>query len=703
MITQRHAILLALCLAVPYVVDTAVAQPGSGRVDETLLVTGRVPDGALAEEVALTPGGITLIDAESLRARNVASLADLLRYVPGVWSANNSGNDGVFISSRGSNLDATDYDMNGVKLLQDGLPVTTADGNNHNRVLDPLSAQFAIIARGANALQYGASTLGGAVNFVSPTARDGAPADVFLNAGSHGQRLARATFAGVANERFDGLVTLETKRWDGYRAHNEQRREGLYANAGWRIGEAVTTRFFATLLDNDQELPGTLTRAQVDADPRQASTSAVGGNFQVDVSTLRLANKTRFELAGGGSVELGFSYESQKLFHPIVDKVMVDFDGPGPAPPVEVFSLLIDTDHRDLGAIVRYRRQVGDHDLLLGFGYGDNSVEGGQFRNDGGRPNGLTTLVDNAARSLELYAVDRWRMSDSWLVELAAQGVAAERNVRNTTVANGALRNPAGDYSSVSPRVGAIFDFAAGAAFYTNLSRLFEPPTNFELEDEASGGGALLDAMSGTVLEAGVRGGRELRGGSRFSWDVAVYHARIDDEILSVDDPGAPGTSLSANVERTVHAGVEAVLAAELALGRGGAVLAPILSVTLNEFSFDGHAIYGSNDLPAAPGYVVRGELIYRHPSGVYVGPTFDLVDDRFADFMNTYRVPSYTLVGLRAGWANERWRAFADLRNLRDDAFIATHAVRNVAAADAPILNPGEPRSAYFGVQRKF
>ena len=76
----------------------------------------------------------------------------------------------MFFSSRGSNLDATDYDMNGIELFQDELPVMGADGNNHNRVLDPLGARFATVARGANWLEYGASTLGGAIDFVSPTA-----------------------------------------------------------------------------------------------------------------------------------------------------------------------------------------------------------------------------------------------------------------------------------------------------------------------------------------------------------------------------------------------------------------------------------------------------------------------------------------------------------------------------------------------------
>ena len=102
----------------------------------------------------------------------MTQLSEMLRYVPGVYSESYNGNDDVFYSSRGSNLDATDYDKNGVKFLQDGLPVSAADGNNHNRALDPLGARYATFAHGANALAYGASTLGGAMDFVTHTARN---------------------------------------------------------------------------------------------------------------------------------------------------------------------------------------------------------------------------------------------------------------------------------------------------------------------------------------------------------------------------------------------------------------------------------------------------------------------------------------------------------------------------------------------------
>jgi iron complex outermembrane receptor protein len=664
---------------------------------ETIVVTDR----ALQAEVDLTAGGITLIDAAELRERNTSSLADLLRYVPGIWAESAQGSDAMFFSSRGSNLDATNYDMNGIVLLQDGLPVTTADGNNHNRVLDPRSARFATVARGANALKYGATTLGGALDMSSPTARNSDPKAAYFNGGSNGQLVARGTIGQVFNDTLDGLVTLEAKRWDGYREHSELERRGIYANLGWQPSERTESRFFLTGLANDEELAGYLSREQFEANPSQANPAALTGDFRIDVDTLRLANRTVTQLTADSRVEYGFYAEEQTLFHPIVD-VRIDFDGPGPNLPTQVFGLLIDTQHRDVGGAVGYVRQAGDHDLLFGLRYGRGDADGGNYWNDGGQRGLLTTAVDRSASNLTLYAFDRWQVSDKVLLELGAQGVDATREVVNIDAATGAVRAARGSYSHVTPRAGLIYAAADGVDVFASVSGLYEPPTNFELEDEATGTNAILDAMSGTVLELGTRGRRTNAAGRQVYWEASMYYAQIDDEILSVDDPTAPGTSLSANVDGTTHAGIEVAFGAELPVGNG-AVLAPRLSVARNEFSFDGDPSYGDNDLPAAPGYVLRGELLYRHATGFFVGPTFDVVDDRFADFMNTYSVSSYTLLGLRAGWSQERLNVFAELVNATDERYVSVVSVLDVAAADAEVLSPGTPRSLYFGVEGRF
>ena len=174
---MRSSCLSLAVLAVLSAPLTAFAgDPPADDADPQVTTLGtvevRADKDAVEAERALTPGGVTVIDGETFEQRAVTNMADALRYVPGIFTQSGTGGDAIFISSRGSNLDATNYDSNGIKLFQDGLPVTTADGNNHNRFLDPLAARHAIVARGANALTYGASNLGGAIDFISPTARN---------------------------------------------------------------------------------------------------------------------------------------------------------------------------------------------------------------------------------------------------------------------------------------------------------------------------------------------------------------------------------------------------------------------------------------------------------------------------------------------------------------------------------------------------
>jgi iron complex outermembrane receptor protein len=297
--------------------------------------------------------------------------------------------------------------------------------------------------------------------------------------------------------------------------------------------------------------------------------------------------------------------------------------------------------------------------------------------------------------------MDRWQFADRWTFTLALQGVRAERNVRNTDVDSGILSNPSEVYTSINPRIGAIFDLSDDASLYANVSRLYEPPTNYQLQDNVAGGDATLDAMYGTVLEVGTRGGGGLGDDDIWQWDLSLYYAEIHDEILSVDDPSAPGTSLSTNVDQTVPAGLELLINASWDIGKGS--IEPLLSLTVNHFEFDNDPAYGNNRLPVAPKYALHGEVMYSNDRGWFAGPTFDLTGERYGDFTNTFEIEDYALLGLRGGWSGREWKIFAELGNLLDEEYVAYNAVRDVATSDAAILYPGAPRSAFVGIEWKF
>ena len=188
--------------------------------------------------------------------------------------------------------------------------------------------------------------------------------------------------------------------------------------------------------------------------------------------------------------------------------------------------------------------------------------------------------------------MDRWRVSNRWTAVFGAQVVSAARDVLVTNAITGAVTNPDARYTTVNPRAGLIASLNDAGEVYGNVSRLFEAPTTFQLIDQVRGGNATLDPMSGTVAEVGWRSRTGQSQGVRVTWDIAAYYARISNEILSLDDPNAPGNSLVTNIDKTTHAGIEALVGSSFSLGDKHRI-DPQVSVTLNRFHFADDPVYG--------------------------------------------------------------------------------------------------------------
>lgn len=662
------------------------------------------PAAAIHAAQAKVPGSVYIVGSDALRQRTVNNLADALRYVPGVMAQSNAGSDDLVLSIRGSNLNSLSYDNSGVALFQDGLPVTTADGNNHNRMVDPLTASNVIVANGINALTYGASALGGAIDFISRTARNTDPQQLFFSGGNHGQGEASLSTGGVSGD-LDGMVTLDAKHFDGYRQHSRQDRNSLHANGGWQVSDRLALRAFVTYINNRQQLPGALTRAQFKADPWQANPSYAAGNHQLNVKTERLATTGTWDISADSRLEFGLSYEYQQLFHPIVD-VFVPV-GPGPNPPLtKVFSLLIDSAQRTTSGMLRYHLTRGNHDLLTGIDVAHTAGRGGNYANDVGRRGELQDVVNQRADNVTVFALDRWKFAPNWTLVYGGQGVSThldDRQIDGVNHGNHQPRNHKDRFASFNPRVGIIRALTPTSEAYASVGRLYQSPNSFDLNNARTERGpqADLDAMDGTAYEAGLRGASAASAQAvRWHWNLSAYYEQIHNEILSIDDPNAPGTSLTSNIDRTTHAGIEALLAASVPLGESASRIEPLLSATWNEFSFDHDPNYGNNHLPSAPRYVLHGEVMLRKYDGFYAGPIFDVVGARYADFANTYRVGAYALMGLRAGIKREHWELFAQADNVFNRRYAVSLGVSNQSSPDDAALNPGTPRSVYVGLR---
>jgi len=445
----------------------------------------------------------------------------------------------------------------------------------------------------------------------------------------------------------------------------------------------------------------------------------LSGNYQLNTETERVANKTTWTIDNKSSLEVGFSYENQHLYHPIVDKVLLPNVSGGLN---DMFSMLVDSTQQDWGTTARYNLRVDNHELLLGLNYGTNSDNGGNYTNNAGYRGAMTNKIIKQADNIEIFAQDHWHLTDKWTLTPAVQGVFAHRDVNNTRLSipqdaqalfayAPAIYNihnfypqgghPTNDYQGFNPSLGLMYNVTKSSSLYGNVSRLYAPPTNYNISDNITAGSGTtnLKAMEGTSIEIGTRGLEKIGALNSVNWDLALYYSWLNNEILSVTPAG--GSPIAANFNNTIHAGVEGLLGASFALdGKGIHTIKPLLTYTINHFTFNNDATYGNNALPAAPEYFLRGEAMYHHISGYFVGPTFDVVGKRWGDYANTYKVNPYTLLGMRTGWSNKNYKVFVEGRNLLDTVYVANTNILNTATGSDPMLNAGTPISFYGGIE---
>lgn len=656
-------------------------------VTQPLTVTAAPADDAItvpnAEEakkrIEKTAGGVDLVPAEEVRDGRANAVKDILDYVPGVFAQSKYGQEDSRLSIRGSGLSRT-FHLRGTRLLRDGIPITDADGAGDTMEIDPLSVSYTEIYKGANALQYGASLLGGAVNFVSPTGRSNP--GFLLRQELGGFDSLRTQFgAGAALGDFDYYVTPTYSHSNGFRDHTDQDYKRLNGNVGYRFGDGAETRFFLSAADINQKIPSSLTRDQALSNPRQTAASSYTGNTKRDIQSLRGASQTTF-LTDSGEATIGVFLANKTLFHPLSS------------------AILVDNDETNGGGFLRW---TGDlelagrrNELTLGANYFAGVNHAKVFANAGGGRGALSASSDQISSTIELFGENAFYAVPDVALITGLQGTLAKREYADKFLSNG---NQSFDrtYDSVNPKLGARWDYAPQQQAFANLSWSSEPPPFSEL-GTTTVQNALKSQESKTV-ELGLRGSR-----GDIAWDAAIYHAWLQNELQFQT---VNGTTSVFNADRTAHRGVE--LGGEWAALRDsfhmGDKTALRVAYTFSDFRFHDDRVYGDNDIPGAPKHVLRAELRYGHASGWYAGPNVEWVPEGYyVDNANSLKTPAYALLGAKAGYDfGGGLKAFIDGRNLLDKSYISNTGVAASATASSALFNPGDGRAVYAGIEYRW
>ncbi len=120
------------------------------------------------KEFTRRPGSTILIEEKQIVESRQVNLQDVLQFAPGVRFQSRFGADEGQFQIRGMSLRNT-FHHRGINILINGMFFGDADGFSDFESIDPMVYERIEVHTGANALRYGANTIGGAIHFVPRT------------------------------------------------------------------------------------------------------------------------------------------------------------------------------------------------------------------------------------------------------------------------------------------------------------------------------------------------------------------------------------------------------------------------------------------------------------------------------------------------------------------------------------------------------
>lgn len=644
------------------------------------------------------PASIDRVEAEDIRfARPMVNLSESLGRVPGIVVQNrqNYAQD-LQITSRGFGGRST-FGVRGLRLITDGIPASFPDGQGQVSHFDLGSAQSVEVLRGPFAVMHG-NAAGGVINVVTERGEPGVGGDFSLGSFNTRRIGLKVGFDG-------GLLNTSRFHTDGYRQHSSAEREQM--NAKLALPMAASSSL--TLVANVFASPATqdplgLTRAQMNADPRQVAATALTFDTRKSQAQQQLGTAFAHKFSGWtlhAAVYGGHRDVRQYLAIPLATQNVATHSGG-----------VIDLDRNYGGGSLRL---TSDSSLLgrpftltLG-GEVERMVERRLgFINNNGAIAGLKRDEDDTVTAAGVYAQGEWRFAERWiaLAGLRANRVAF-RAVDFFIVGINGDDSGRRNYSATTPAAGILYRLSPAASVYANYGRGFETPTFAELAYRTSGAGLNfgLNASRSRHLEAGIKALL----GERLRLNAALFDVATRDEIAIESNAG--GRSTFKNAGRTHRGGVELGANASLPMGFDALLAWTRLEAKfLDTFASVANTpavavtVPAGSKLPGVPRSSLYAELRWRHaPSGFRAAFEFQRKARVWVDDRNSEAADAYGIANVAAGFTqlagNWRFSEFLRIDNLGNRRYAGSVVVND---ANLRFYEPAPGRNYIIGAQAK-
>lgn len=633
------------------------------------------------------PAAVGLVDREAIGAgRQMIGLDESLMRIPGLFMQNRYNfAQSLKLSIRGFGARAN-FGTRGIKFYQDGIPLTTVDGQGGIEDIDLNSIDRIEVIRGPASSLYGSSS-GGVVNFF--TGDEPGTARYIggnFSLGEYQTRLGNIKTGGEL-DKLRYFFNISKFATEGYRSQSRTRNTRFNSRFVYDIDarsdfSLIFTAYDAPVADD----PGGLSRAALTRDRRQAFARNVRFNSSEAIDQQKLGLTYRRDIGANGELILRNYYLHR------------NYQGLLPIPR----SGFVEFSRFQFGGGAQYNLETAlfgrQNRATLGFDIDTQQDDRQRSANINGRKGRLALNQLEKGDSIGVYLRNEWALSDRLELALGLRYDRVVLEVEDRFRADGDQSTRL-SFGELSPMGGLLWAVRPGVNIYANISSMFETPTFTELARVSTGGFANVKAQRALNYELGVKGAPN----PRFSYELAVFHIAVKDEIINISNIG--GRTFFNNADTTRN-GLEGSVSFMPADG-----LNMLLSYTFNDFKFARFPAAAcradncaGNELPGLPRHNFYTELSYTHPSGFFSGIDFQYVSDMFVDNANTERNQAYGVANLRAGYKQTlgdiELTPYLAINNLFDEEYVGNVRIN---AFGRRYYEPAPELNLYAGVNVRY
>ena len=668
---------------------------GLAPLDETVVVT------RTDQDLSGVPNSVAVVSRDQIEfAQRRSSLDEALRGIPGLYVQNrrNYGlSGGIGLSIRAPQ---PRFGLRGLAIIQDGIPITTADGTTEPGNVDLGSVGRIDVIRGPSSVLYG-NAAGGVINL--QTTFDESRALTIrpdVQFGSHGYNRQQLRVDG-GSDSTQFMLSASRFETDGFRDNGAA--EITQANFVMRheLGADTEIRGIFNFYDSPfAESPSFLNESDARGDPVRDSDGSCLSGACLARGVAAARNCGEAATQGQGGVTLEHRLSGTQVFRATGWGMWRDLGAVGAFRNVDLGRNGFGFRSEYIGSTQRGGTGI---DWAAGVDVASQNDDRMEFRQvapttAGGRATNGSLLVDQTEEVLSAGPFAQIGISPTDRVRLSA-GVrwdyydfqAGDRKLDDG--------DQSGDRTmdAVSPSVGITIAAAPGVNLFSNFSTAYETPTTVELSNTEDGSGGFnqnLDPQDLQSFEVGVRG---LAEAARLRYEVAVYFSTVDNALVPFQSPITEETFFR-NAGETSRDGFELALDWLPTASFDARFSYTYQDFVFENFTPEGDDFSGMLEPGAVPHRMFLG-FNYTAPFGLRSGATVRWNDDYALNNANTVFNWAYTVVDLRFGWDTKVGdvdvRPFVGFDNIFDERYNSS-GITN--AFGGRYFEPSPGREFYVG-----